>query len=178
MAYRKINQVVRADRTSVFLIRFDLTGAGVTGRSRVSRAVLKFFVWDPHDKAQTRVDIQVIRTAWQEATATWRRPAAGQRWQGSESFKPAADCLPTSASVTVRPDTEKDIAKPPVEYQVDVTSLYRLWFPGNHPNYGLALVPVADQKVDNGRQSRFQMYASEHEQVSYTPTLVLYLAGE
>jgi len=174
----KNNQVVRAGRSTYFLMYFDLAAAGVTERTKVTRAVLKFYVWDPHDNAVTRINVQALKTAWNETKATWRQPAEGQRWQGGDSFDPAADCFPPNVYVVVQPDTVNDVVDPPVEYQLDVTALYRLWFPGSHPNHGLALVPVGDRKIDDGRHSRFQMYASEHERVQYTPTLVLAVARE
>ncbi|OAI46371.1 hypothetical protein AYO44_02070 [Planctomycetaceae bacterium SCGC AG-212-F19] len=177
-AVPKNNQLVRSDRTTVFLVYFDVAGAGVTPRFKVARAVLKFYVWDPHDSARTRVNVHALKTAWTEATVTWRQPAESQRWQGGDTFQVAADCHGPSSSVVVAPDPVNDTVDPPVEYQVDVTAHWRLWTVGNHPNHGLALVPVADRQVDDGRHSRFQMYASKDTRVQYTPTLVLYLTRD
>jgi len=43
-------------------------------------------------------------------------------------------------------------------------------------NYGLAIAAVPDRAIDEGFQSRFQIYASEHPRVQYTPKLTIQLA--
>jgi hypothetical protein len=76
--------------------------------------------------------------------------------------------------VVVQPDqVGTDTADPPIEYQLDVTDLVRLWLEGGAPNYGLAIAPVIDLSVDEGFMTRFQTYGSEHSRVQYTPKLTL-----
>jgi hypothetical protein len=46
---------------------------------------------------------------------------------------------------------------------------------GAASNHGLAIAPVIDRVIDEGQFTRFQLYASEHERVRYTPKLTVQL---
>ena len=112
-----------------------------------------------------------LKTPWDEATASWRQPAAGKSWQGGDVFAFGADAGPPGPGVVVPPDQGSDTVNPPIEYQLDVTDLVRSWLDGGAPNFGLAIAPVNDPSVDEGVLTRFQVYGSENSQGQYTPKL-------
>src|SRR5262249_58247310 len=129
-----------------------------------------FFVWDPHNNASSKVGAFPLKTPWDEASATWNQAAEGKAWAGGKSFALAADTLPDSPLVIVKPDEPgTDTVDPPLEYQLDVTAPVQAWIDGSQPNHGLALAGVADRAIDDGRYSRFQIYASEHPRRQFTP---------
>jgi hypothetical protein len=168
------NAVRRADQCNAFLVRFDLAKLGVPPKARVAQATVSFYVWDPSSRGKTKVCAFPLKTAWDEATVTWRRPAADKSWQGGEGFAFGADTGPAGPAVVVEPDQEgTDTADPPIEYQLDVTDLVRSWLDGGAPNYGVAIAPVIDPSVDEGTQTRFQVYGSEHSRAEYTPKLTV-----
>ena len=68
-----------------------------------------------------------------------------------------------------------DTVDPPLEYRLDVTDMAHAWLDGTAANHGLAVVPVPDRAVDDGFHTRFQVYASEYQQVKYTPKLTVVL---
>jgi hypothetical protein len=113
--------------------------------------------------------------AWDEVAVTWREPAVGKSWQGGKAFAFGVDTGPPGPAVIVQPQQGSDTADPPIEYQLDVTDLMRAWQSGETPNVGVAVAPVIDPSVDEGILTRFQIYASEHSQVQYTPKLTVQL---
>jgi hypothetical protein len=168
------NAVRRADQCNAFLVRFDLAKAGLPPQARVAKATVSFYVWDPSSRGKTKVCAFALKTAWDEATVSWRESAAGQAWRGSEGFAFGVDTGPAGAEVVVDPDQEgTDTLDPPMEYQLDVTELVRSWLDGGVPNHGLAIAPVIDPSVDEGFFSRFQVVGSEHSRKQYTPKLTV-----
>jgi serine/threonine protein kinase len=160
---------------NAFLVHFDLSKLGVTPRLPVARAMLSFYVWDPSTRGRAKVCAFPMKTAWDEATATWRQPSVGKTWKGGNQFSFGTDTGLAGASVVVEPDNVNDTVDPPVEYQLDVTALVRAWLQDGTPNYGLAIAPVTDAAVDDGESSRFQVCASEYKRVEYTPKLTVEL---
>jgi hypothetical protein len=167
------NAVRRADRCNAFLVRFDLAKLGPPPSARIAGATVSFYVWDPSSKGMTKVCAFPLKTAWDEATVTWREPIPGQSWQGGEGFAFGTDAGPAGPAVVVQPDRGRDTVDPPTEYQLDVTDLVRTWLDGGAPNHGLAIAPVIDPSVDEGTKTRFQVYGSEHSQEQYTPRLTV-----
>jgi hypothetical protein len=161
----------RADECTAFLVRFDLTKLEAPAQARVAKATVSFYVWDPHSRARTKVCAFPLKTAWDEATVTWREPAAGKAWQGGRAFAWGSDAGTPGPAAVVQPDENNDTLDPPTEYRLDVTDIVRSWLNGGAPNYGLAIAPVIDPSVDDGYMSRFQMYASEYGEEQYTPKL-------
>jgi hypothetical protein len=166
------NAVRRADQCNALLVRFDLATLSRLPTARVAKATLSFYVWDPSSAGRTKVCAFPLKTAWDEATATWRQPAAGRSWQGGAGFAFDADAGPAGPAVVVEPDQGGDTVDPPIEYQLDVTGLVRSWL-DKAPNHGLAIAPVIDPSVDEGILTRFQVYGSEHSRERYTPTLTV-----
>jgi hypothetical protein len=166
------NALRRGDECGAFLVRFDLAQAAVLPQ-QLEKATLSFFVWDPHDRAVSKVCAFGVLTPWDEATVTWKQAAEGKPWKGGKNFIFGADTGPPSPHVIVRQDQGSDTVDPPLEYQLDVTPLVRSWLAGTTPNHGLAIAPVIDRAIDDGHHSRFQLYGSEHNRVQYTPTLTL-----
>jgi Protein kinase domain len=167
------NAVRRAEQCNAFLVRFDLGQLGVPPKARVARATVSFYVWDPSSSGRTKVCALPLKTAWDEATVTWRQPAAGQSWRGGAAFAFGADTGPPGPGVVVEPDQGSDTVDPPIEYQLDVTDLVRSWLDGGAANHGLAIAPVIDPGVDEGFLSRFQVYGLEHGRAQYTPKLTV-----
>jgi hypothetical protein len=165
------NAVRRFDRCDAFLVRFDLAKLGVPPRARVAKATVSFYVWDPSSRGKTKVCAFPLKTAWDEATATWRGPATGRSWRGGQGFAFGSDAGPPGPAVVVEPDQGRDTVDPPTEYRLDVTDLVRSWLDGEAPNHGLAIAPVIDSGVDEGSMTRFQIYGSEHSREQYTPKL-------
>jgi hypothetical protein len=162
-----------AEECGAFLVRFDLAKLRVPSKARVARATVHFYVWDPSSKGKTRVAAFALKTAWDEKTVTWRQPAAGKTWQGGKAFAFATDTGREAGHVIVKPDEGTDTVDPPLEYQIDVTDIVRDWLAGTLPNHGLAIAPIIDRAVDDGLQTRFQLYGSEHDRVQYTPRLTV-----
>lgn len=168
------NALRKTDRSSsALLVRFDLSKLDLPADARVVRAKLHFYVWDPSSRADTKVEARALRTAWDEATVAWRRPAEDKSWRGDREFSLAQDTAPAAGSVIVKPDQGGDTADPPIEYAVDVTELVRSWRSGQTPNEGVALVAIPDRAIDDGHHTRFQAYASEHPRVTWTPKLTV-----
>ena len=172
------NEVRRADECNAFLVRFDLARLEVPPQARVAKATVSFYVWDPHSAGKTKVCAFPLKTAWDEATVTWRRPAAGKSWQGGEGFAFDSDAGPPGPAVVVQPEMGADTVDPPTEYQLDVTDLVHAWLVGGVPNHGLAIAPVIDTTVDENMMSRFQIYGSEYGREQYTPKLNVVLLTE
>jgi serine/threonine protein kinase len=168
------NAVRRAVRCNAFLVRFDLAKLGLTPKARIAKAMVSFYVWDPSSAGRTKVCAFPLKTAWDSETVTWREPATGKAWKGGEGFAFEADTGPGGAAVIVEPEKPgTDTVDPPIEYQLDVTDLVRLWLNGDAPNFGLAIAPVIDPGVDEDFFSRFQVYGSEHSTAGYTPKLTV-----
>jgi hypothetical protein len=167
------NAVRRADECNAFLVRFDLAKLDAAPKARVAKATVSFYVWDPSSSGKTKVCAFPLKTAWDEATVTWRQPATGKSWQGGEGFAFGADTGPAGPTVVVEPDQGSDTVDPPIEYQLDVTDLVRSWLDGGAPNHGLAIAAVIDRSVDEGFSTRFQVFGSEHPRAEYTPKLTV-----
>jgi hypothetical protein len=168
------NALRRADQSNAFLVWFDLAKLQLPRKYRVEKATVSFYVWDPSSSGKTKLCAFPLKSAWDEATATWREPAAGQSWQGGEGFSFSADAGPPGPGVIVSPDQAgSDTVDPPIEYQLDVTDLVRSWLDGGVRNDGLAIAPVIDPSVDEGLLTRFQICGSEHRQGQYAPKLTV-----
>ncbi|MGL4460969.1 MAG: hypothetical protein ACRC1K_02365, partial [Planctomycetia bacterium] len=57
---------------------------------------------------------------------------------------------------------------------VDVTPLARDWLAKRRPNHGVALTPLVDRAVDDGNNTRFQIYASEDRAPARQPRLKIW----
>jgi hypothetical protein len=169
------NALRRAEQCNAFLVRFDFDKLGLPADAKVAKATVSFFVWDPSDKGNTKVCAFALKTPWDEQSATWRQAATGKLWQGGQTFAFGKDTGLPGPPVVVKPDQGSDTVDPPLEYQIDVTDLVRDWLSGAIPNHGLAIAPVIDRATDEGQFTRFQVYASEHERVRYTPKLTVQL---
>jgi hypothetical protein len=168
------NQVRRgASECTAFLVRFDLTKLEAPAHARVAKATVSFYVWDPHAGAKTKVCAFPLKTEWDEATVTWREPAAGKAWHGGNSFAWGSDAGAPGPAAVVQPYESSDLLDPPAEYRLDVTDIVRSWLNDGAPNYGLAIAPVIDLNVDDGFMSRFQIYGSEYSEEQYTPKLTV-----
>jgi hypothetical protein len=168
------NAMRRADQCNAFLVHFDLAKLGIPPKTQVTKATVSFYVWDPSSSGKTKVCAFPLKTAWDEATVTWRKPASEKSWQGGEGFAFAADAGLASPAAVVEPDPAgTDTFDPPIEYQLDITVMVRSWLDGTVPNFGLAIAPVIDRSVDEGLSTRFQMYGSEHSPALYTPKLTV-----
>jgi hypothetical protein len=169
------NAVRKADDVCAFLVCFDLDKLDLPKGAKVAKATVSFYVWDPSSRGDTKVCAFPLKTAWDEAAATWRQPADGKAWKGGKAFVLADDAAAASPPVVVKPDVDTDTVDPPLEYQIDITDMVRAWLDGTAANHGLAIMPVPDRAVDDGNFTRFQVYASEHERVKYTPKLTVVL---
>jgi hypothetical protein len=167
------NALRKAAQSNAFLVRFDLKWLEAPAGATMTRATLSFYVWDPSSQGRTKVCAFPLKTAWDEATATWKQPAEGKSWQGERGFDLARDAGSPSPPVIVEPDMGIDTVDPPLEYQVDVTAMVRDWLFGTRANLGCAVVPLPDRSIDDGHFTRFQIYASEHPRAEFTPKLTV-----
>ena len=167
------NAVRKALQSTAFLVRFDLAKANLPAGAKLKRARLEFFVWDPSARGTTKLGAFPLVTEWDEAVATWKQPAAGQRWRGGNQFVLGQDAGPAENFILVKPDDGGDTVEPPAAYSIDITTMARSWLGGTASNAGVALVPVADRAVDQGNYTRFQVCASEYARAAFTPRLVL-----
>ncbi len=169
------NAIRKAEQSSVFLVYFDLDKLALPRGAKPRKATVSFSVWDPSSRGNTKVCAFAVRTPWQESAATWRQSAESKAWKDGKSFAIGKDTAEAAGHVVVKADQGSDTVDPPLEYQIDVTGLVRAWLAGDTANYGLALAPVTDRTVDDGLQTRFQIYASEHPEAKYTPKLTILL---
>jgi hypothetical protein len=168
------NRLARKETTNAMLIRFDLSDLKLAPQSQVQSATLHFWVWDPSSQGRTKVSLFGMKTAWDESSATWRRPANGKSWQKEgAAFTVGRDTGPAIASVTIEPDRGSDTVDPPLEYSLDATELVRSWLSDPKSNFGLAVAPVIDRGIDDGQFSRLQVLASEWREMMYTPKLTV-----
>ena len=135
------NALRRADQCNAFLVRFDLAKLDLPPNAHVAKATLSFYVWDPSSMGKAKVCAFLLKTEWDEVAVTWREPAVGKSWQGSENFMLDADAGPAGPPVVVDPEDGSDTVDPPTEYLLDVTNLMRTWLDGKSPNHGLAIAP-------------------------------------
>ncbi len=166
------NALRRAERGNAFLVRFDLDSVERPAKARLKRATLSFFVWDPSSKGNTKVVAARLKRGWDDKSVSWHHPSQRQTWQNGE-FDPAVDTLDPTPGIVVQPEQGADTAEPPIEYQLDVTPLAKVWLDDSRSNNGLAILPVVDRATDDGQFSRFQIYASEYQDVAVTPKLGL-----
>jgi hypothetical protein len=169
------NRLMRSETCNAFLVRFDLDSLRLAPDAPVEKATVSFYVWDPSSRGNGRVCAFGLKTPWEEASATYERPAADASWKGGAGFAFGQDTTEPVGHVIVRPDAGSDTVDPPIEYQVEVTTLVRRWISGKLPNHGLAIAPVIDRAVDEGHYVRFQVLASEHRGARYTPKLEIHL---
>ncbi len=163
------NRLVRSERTNAMLIRFDGDALKLPPQPQVQRATLHFWVWDPASQGRTKVSLFGMKSAWDEQSATWRRPATGKSWQGEGgTFAIGRDTGEAISGVTVEPDAAADTVDPPVEYRLDASDLVRAWLADPKSNFGLAIAPVIGRSVDDGQYTRFQVLASEYRETRYT----------
>jgi Protein kinase domain len=167
------NALRRADQCNALLARFDLAGLGLPRNTRVEKATVSLYVWDPSSSGKTKICAFPLKTAWDESSVTWQQPAAGKSWQGGERFAFGADTGPAGPAVVVSPEQGSDTVDPPIEYQLDVTDFARSWVAGEMPNYGIAIAPEIDASVDEGFLTRFQVFGSEYREGQYSPKLTL-----
>ena len=167
------NRLIRGERCNALLVHFDLTKLQLPPNAKLVKAAVSFYVWDPSPGGNTKICAFGLKTAWDEAAVTWQRPDCGGRWKGGQAFKFGVDTLPPGRHVVVLPDQGRDTVDPPLEYRLDVTPLVRAWLSGKAENYGLAIAPVIDRAIDDGRQARFQVVASEDARKRYTPKLTI-----
>jgi len=167
------NRIKRHEQCSAFLVRFDLGELDVPPSGQVVKATVSFYVWDPSGKGNTKVYAFGLVTPWEESETTWQRPSAGRTWRGGRTFRFGVDTASPSPHIVVRPNAERDVVDPPIEYQIDVTHLVRDWLSGKTPNHGLAVAAQIDRAIDDGQHSRFQVLASEYNRVRYTPKLTV-----
>lgn len=170
------NALRRADHVNALLVRFDLDKLTLPRDARIVRATLTFHVWDPSSKGDTKVCAFPLKTAWDERTATWASPAPGKAWKGDKGFAFEKDAGPPSPHIVVKPDVNGDTADPPIEYTLDVTDLVKAWASGT-ANHGLAIAPVVDRQIDDGQNTRFQVYTSEWRELKYGPRLSVELSN-
>ncbi len=166
------NALRKADKTSAFLVRFDLDRLKLPKGAKVNKATVSFYVWDPSNQGNTKVCAFGLKTPWDEKTATWNRPAAKKTWQGGEGFNLDKDAGAAGPPAIVKPDMAEDTVDPPIEYQLDVTALVKTWLAGTD-NHGLAIVSVPDRATDDGFHTRFQIYGSEASNAAYGPKLTV-----
>lgn len=167
------NALRKAKESSAFLVHFDLDSLKLPKDAKISKATVSFFVWDPSSQGTTKVVAFPLKMAWTEAEATWQQPAEARKWKGGGHFSVEADAGPAAGHVVVKPDMGSDTVDPPLEYQIDVTSLVKSWVLGESPNHGLAIVPVSDRAIDDGAWTRLQIYASENREEKYGPKLTV-----
>lgn len=168
------NRLYRNDKTSVLLVRFDLAGLKTPPSSKVERATLHFWIWDPASQGRTRVSLFGLKVAWDEGSATWLAPDRRKHWQEiSKGFTLGRDTDMAASSVVVEPDQGSDTAEPPVEYHLDATDLVRTWLAHPARNLGAAIAPVIDRSVDDGQVTRFQVLTSEYRELKFTPKLTI-----
>jgi hypothetical protein len=161
---------------NALLVRFDLAKVSIPAKARLAKASVSFFVWDPSAHGKTKVCAFPMKSAWDEATVTWKQPAAGKTWSGGEGFAFGVDTGAAGNAVVVEPDAPgTDTVEPPIEHRIDVTELARAWLNGE-PNFGLAIAPVIDPSVDENFFTRFQVYGSGYERTQYTPKLTVEMA--
>ena len=166
------NRVRRGEVANPLLVRFDLTRIKPGAYAKLSRATLSVYVWDPSNKYRVRVGLFPVTQSWDEATATWRQASAGQPWRGDTTFSSRLHLGSVVDQMIANPDTQHDTVDPPAEYQWNVTQLVSSWLRGQ-PNYGMAILPIPDRRVDDGNHVRFQVLASEYREKRYTPKLTL-----
>lgn len=167
------NRLKRHDQQSVMLMRFVLTKLGLPPGARVLKASVVFYVWDPSSgQGKMSVAAMGLKTEWKEREATWKSPMRGKAWKGgARGFALGLDTGPPGPATIIPPEKGADTVDPPLEYRLDVTELVRGWLSQREPNYGLAIVPMMDPEVDEGRASRLQLYASEHRRQQWAPKL-------
>ncbi|MCA9245829.1 MAG: DNRLRE domain-containing protein [Planctomycetales bacterium] len=166
------NVLIRGDATNVFLARFALDSLNLPARDRLDYAALSLFVWRYSENANMRICTFALGQPWDEATVSWRRAAAGRSWRGGLGFASSVGPGPAGPSVLFQPNADGVSANDVHEIQLDVTDIVRAWLNGT-PNYGLAVSPVIDPRIDGGYAAHFHFYASEYARIQHTPRLVL-----
>ncbi|MDA0840111.1 MAG: DNRLRE domain-containing protein [Planctomycetota bacterium] len=168
---RRDNRLMRRSTTdNAFLVHFDLSKLDIKKSAKVKKATLSLFIWDPSSRGRAKTAAYLVKTAWDEISATWAEPGQGLKWQDG-SFTLDKDTGQQSEFIVIEPDQGGDTVNPPLEYKFDVTEIASLWVSGKATNHGLAVASVVDRSIDEGNFTRNQVLASEYDEVKYTPKL-------
>jgi len=161
------NALIKRERGNAFLVKFGL--GTLPANAVMEKATLVLSVWDPSSQGRTECRIHPLRTPWKSDQVTWKAPT----WANGASFDIAKDAMPSIKSAIVEPDQGADTADPPIAVQFDITPLVRDWLSGKQVNQGVAVVPTPNREVDEGFNTRFQIWASEAPK--HGPKLILQL---
>jgi len=174
------NAITKGMRNAAFLMRILAPVKSWPKSSKIVKAYLEFYVWDPSGvNVKTRVGIfRVASRNWDENNVCWSEPMPGIKWRGEFEFKVGRDTPPedfTDAEVLIKPEPKVDtVEDAPHKYRVDITRLVQSWAKKEFPNFGLAIVPISDRSVDEGNHTRFQIYAGEFKTPEYRPKILIY----
>lgn len=142
------------------LLRFDVS-AIPTGAT-VLEAYLDLYL-SSAERADRDVGAAVhgLLRPWNEATATWQRPAAGQSWAQPGALGPGLDHMITASD-------SKTVKLPAGWYNFNVTDLVKRWAADPSSNHGLML-QARPGTVPTNMEVRFS--ARESREVSIRPKL-------
>ncbi len=152
--------IVRGDRSSAALLRFDLSC--LPAAATVAEATLRLYtVRAPAEPLRIRVD-RVLRP-WRESEVTWQQAAAGELWGLPGAAHEGADHATSEVVAPVPPDGIGWVALP-------VTALVQAWLDDPAANYGVILYGDGDV----GAECAFA--SAEWRQMTLRPSLVVHLA--
>lgn len=142
------------------LLRFDVSS--IPASATILEAYLDLYL-SSAERADRDVGAAVhgLLRPWNESTATWQRPVAGQSWAQPGALGPGIDHVTAAAD-------SKTVKLPAGWYSFNVTDLVKRWVADPASNYGLMLQARAGT-VPTNMEVRFA--ARESGEVSSRPKL-------
>lgn len=160
---------------SIFLLKFDADRKKLSSGKKIFKVMFSFKIWDPDNNRDTIFKIVPVYTKWEEKSATWESAGDKLKWLFPNGFTVGIDTAPlecAEATVIVRCNKNADTVKPGAEYKVDITNLVLQWQTKKFPNNGIALIPIHNEQINEGHNSRNQICAREHE--TDGPQIIVY----
>ncbi len=150
--------------TNRSIIKFDLTGSGLTQRDKITHVSLKLYASWVRNYETRNINVHQILTTWEEMTSCWTRPYNNTApWYGCAQDDFIARAEP-SGSISVVDQSEEWY-----EWSgVGMVALVQDWI--NHPAYNQGvLIKLAE---DGGLDPKlFQFFSSDYSDPAYRPYL-------
>ncbi len=143
------------------ILRFDI--GLLPSAAQIETAQLRLYLLGTPKDADLRGQVHALLLAWDEASATWNRRAAGQAWAEAGAQAEGEDHSVWASTAQHFVDTQR-------WYDFDVTELVKLWSDDPTSNYGLI---VLAQAGDSGINAQANFTSREFDTPELRPQLVI-----
>jgi len=161
---RQANLQVKADSSSVSLIRFDISS--IPAQASINRAILRLYPYEQDSTAALNVEIYRLLRPWVDTEANWEMASIDQSWGLPGANGPGVDREASPVAV-------QTVSLLRTWYEFDVSELVRGWVNNRQTNYGLLLRGSGAASVS------YSFASANYPSISLRPQLVIdYTAPE